>query len=414
MPYDGRVIHATSSPLIRPDRHARIFLAGTPFASSGAPTDPMQLVAEPVAQCLSGLMDALHGGAEFCIHADAAGAARTGPGTPGMISAATSGTSSAPKRVRRSQASWVASFEVNAGLFDLTRQDRYAVLGGLHHSLALYALCEALHLGADVDVVSGQRPDRQWAQLAATTVLYATPAQVRLLCRVRPDRSSHAALRLLLVGGGALDAATRAEAARAFPHARIAVFYGASETSFITLDEATSPEGSVGRPYPGVTLDLCDSRGRPVSEGETGEIWVRSPYLFDGYAGAGSPDTRWRDGFLSVGELGRLDADGNLFIAGRLSRMFTVADRNVIPEEIEAELRALPGVIEAAVLPLPDARRGHVPVAFLTGEVDMAALHRMLRARLGPLIAPRRLHVLDAWPRLASGKTDLRALAALL
>ena len=398
--------------LFRPDPRAQLFLHGHgPIAAR--PADPMRLAAWPERDGLAGLLTALGGGDAFCVHA--APVAEAPAWVPGHLYCTTSGTSGAPKRVRRSHGSWIASFETNRALFGISHADRYAVLGGLEHSLTLYALIEALHLGADAEVLSGLRPDRQAALLAArgVTVLYATPAQLRLLCAAQDGPAD--AVRLILCGGGFLDAVTRATLGMAFPSARVVAFYGASETSFITLTDDATPEGAVGRAYPGVEISVRGPEGEALPHDQISEIWVRSPYLFAGYAGGGSGDTRWRDGFLTVGEMGRLDAEGNLFLAGRISRMFTVADRNLFPEELEDALRALPGVVEAAVLPVPDARRGQVPVAVVTGEaLDGAALLVACRRALGAEVAPRRVQVVQDWPRLASGKTDYRAIQALI
>ncbi|MBL9049127.1 MAG: AMP-binding protein [Tabrizicola sp.] len=331
----------------------------------------------------------------------------------------TSGSTGQPRRIRRSQASWIASFSVNAGL-GIGPGARVAVLGRLVHSLALYGAIEGLHLGAEVHLLDALRPDRQRQALGLRRVthLYATPAQLRLL--VGPGSLSD--LRLILVGGSKLDAALRAAITALAPQAQVREFYGAAETSFITLADTATPGASVGRPYPGVELSLDPS----------GEVWVKSPYLFERYAddprspadasqsGQGIPaadqpigSTRWRDGWLSVGEVGQFK-DGFLFLKGRAGRMVTVADQNVFPEEIEAFLATLPGITRAAVLPRPDARRGTVLIALAQGDPGReAAILADLRQELGPLKAPKALIWLDDWPVLPSGKTDLRALEAL-
>jgi long-chain acyl-CoA synthetase len=159
----------------------------------------------------------------------------------------------------------------------------------------------------------------------------------------------------------------------------------------------------VGRAYPGVELSLDPG----------GEVWVRSPYVFLGYAGD-KGSARWRDGWLSVGEVGRLH-DGYLYLFGRAGRMVTVADQNVFPEEIEAMMQALPGIDRVAVVPVPDARRGSVLVAVVQGDPSReAAILAALRARLGPLKAPKALIWQKDWPLLPSGKTDIKALEARL
>ncbi|WP_431300529.1 AMP-binding protein [Tabrizicola sp. BL-A-41-H6] len=320
------------------------------------------------------------------------------PGPVPMFETLTSGSTGTPRRIRRSHASWIASFDVNAARFGIGPGARVAVLGRLVHSLSLYGAVEGMHLGAEVHLLDGLRPDRQRGALAErrVTQLYATPAQLRLLTDhsgpVCPD------LRLILVGGSKLDAALRAAAGKLAPAARIVEFYGAAETSFITLADTTTPEGSVGAVYPGVELEL-----------RAGQVWVKSPYLFDGYAGDPGGAVL-SEGWLSVCEMGRLDA-GWLYLSGRAGRMVTVADQNVFPEEIEALLAALPGIRHGAVLARPDARRGMVLLAVAQGDpAQEAAIMAALRAALGPLKAPKALIWRADWPTLASGKTDLSAL----
>ncbi|MGL4236828.1 AMP-binding protein [Tabrizicola sp.] len=367
------------------------------------------------------------------------------PGHQPVFETLTSGSTGKPRRIRRTQGSWITSFTVNAR-FGIGPGARVAVLGRLIHSLSLYGAIEGLHLGAEVHLLDSLRPDRQRQALAKRRIthLYATPAQLRLL----EGQGTCPDLRIILVGGSKLDETLRKTLAAMAPAAAIREFYGAAEASFITLADETTPEASVGRPYPGVELSLDP----------TGEIWVKSPYLFLGYAGTPDADptlrpsdsfpspnipraarpssepvarssraearqkacapalnsktapTRWRDGWLSVGEIGRME-DGYLYLKGRAGRMVTVADQNVFPEEIEAILEASPGITRAAVLPMPDARRGAVLVAMVQGDPFVEdAVMTALRAEFGPLKAPKALIWKKDWPVLPSGKTDLKAL----
>jgi long-chain acyl-CoA synthetase len=313
---------------------------------------------------------------------------------PGGFETLTSGSTGRPRRIRRSVGSWTASFTVNAGLFGIGPGCRVAVLGALEQSLALYGALEGACLGAEVHLLAGLRPDRQAATLAArgVEVLYATPAQLRGLDAAMPG------LRLVLVGGSKLDAGLRAHLAALAPGAKVREFYGAAESSFITLADEGTPEGSVGRAYPGVSIEV-----------RYGEVWMKSPYLFEGYA-SNPGSARWDGDWLSVGEMGRMQ-DGYLFLQGRKGRMVTVADQNVFPEEIEALMETLPGITRAAVLPVPDAARGHVLHAVCQGDAGQeAAVLAALRAALGPMKAPRRIVWRADWPVTASGKTDFAAL----
>ncbi len=322
---------------------------------------------------------------------------------PGQFETLTSGSSGAPRRIVRSVPSWRASFAVNAGLFGIGPGVRVAVLGGLEQSLALYAAVEAISLGADLHLLAGMRPDRQRVVLArcAVDLVYATPAQLRLMV----DAGGPAlAARLIVVGGAKLDKGLRAALETLAPHAQLREFYGAAEASFITLSGPDTPPDAVGAAYPGVQIDL---RG----PGDIQQIWVKSPYLFDRYAGDDPGNAVWDRGWLSVGEMGWMQA-GQLYLAGRAGRMVTVADQNVFPEPIEAFLHGLPGVRRAAVLPRADALRGVVMVALLQGDaVCEAAILAATRAQFGPLKAPRTAIWLQDWPQLPSGKTDFQTLA---
>lgn len=331
----------------------------------------------------------------------AAGSFRIGGAGPGPsvgFETLTSGSSGAPRRIARSFASWTASFAVNRELFVIGPGVALAVLGRLTQSLALYGALEGLHLGASVHLLDDLRPDRQAGVLAArrVEVLYATPVQLRLLVEagvVLPG------LRLVLVGGAKLDLGLRAGLRRVAPSAEVREFYGAAEASFITLSDCYTPQDSVGRAYPGVEISV-----------EAGEIWLRSPYVFQGYAGDDPGGAVWQDGWLSLGERGEM-RDGWLYLHGRAGRMVTVADQNVFPEEIEVYLQGLDGVRRVAVLPVAEALRGSHLVAFVQGDVGReAAILAAVRARLGVLKSPKRLIWLQEWPELASGKTDLLAL----
>lgn len=315
---------------------------------------------------------------------------------PGEFETLTSGSSGQPRHIRRSCASWRASFAVNAGLFGIRPGVRVAVLGRLVHSLALYGAIEGLSLGAEVHLLEEMRPDRQRRALCdrRIDVLYATPAQLRLLAEAGGPVLP---LARVLVGGSKLDAGLAGALRAMAPKAVVQEFYGAAETSFITLSGPDCPEGSVGRPYPGVKVAV-----------DQGEIWVQSPYLFTAYAAGEVGGARWREGWLSVGEMGRMEG-GFLYLSGRAGRMVTVADQNVFPEEIEGVLLGLPGVERAAVLPRPDPLRGMHLVAVIRGGASDGAVLAACRAALGPLKAPKAVYRLADWPVLASGKTDLAA-----
>ncbi|MCG7625786.1 AMP-binding protein [Epibacterium sp. Ofav1-8] len=321
-----------------------------------------------------------------------------------------SGSTGYAKTIRRTPQSWIRSFEMDRERFGLSSADVYASLGTLSHSLTLFATVAACHMGADLAMLGERSPRRQMRELLElkVTVLYATPAQLRLLLRAGPTEPLRQ-LRLIFSSGGKLDPATRAALAALCPGATVQEIFGASETSYMTLAGPDAPPESVGRAYPGVELRIADADAAGV-----GEIWMRSPYLFDGYEQGQSAETRWQGGWLTIGEMGWIDAAGNLYPKGRRNRMVTVADRNVFPEEIEAVLMQADGVEAAVALALPDVRRGHRIVAVVQGTAPARVLRQLCRQDIGDHAVPRDIRHMEALPMLAAGKPDLQALRRLL
>lgn len=323
------------------------------------------------------------------------------PAKPQYLFAQSSGSTGKPKIIRRTPLSWMTSFEITRSQFGITETDRYGVFGALQHSLALYATMEAFHLGADLACMEEMSPKAQAALICdqKLSVLYVTPTQLTLLLRTNPTLPS---VTHVFCGGGRLPAPIVAQLPKALPNATFREFFGASETSFITMSDATTPLGSVGQAYPGVTLEL-----KCTQEGNASEIWVKSPYLFEGYAQGSSTSTTSQNGFVAIGEMGCLDDFGNLYLLGRKDRMITVADQNVFPERIEALVEAQPSIQGCAVIALKDDLRGHRLVCLIEGQADVSQLRRLCRETLGEAHTPHQFHTQATLPRLAMGKPDL-------
>ncbi|WP_439530639.1 AMP-binding protein [Pannonibacter sp.] len=343
----------------------------------------------------------------------------------------TSGSTGEPKGYARSHRSWTDSFALSRQIFAIGAEDHVLVPGSLAHSLHLYGAVEALHCGARVTLAESFLPGRLARSLAQSdiTVLYATPTQLVLMQReITRLGLALPGLRLCLVSGAAWGAGEKASLRAALPHTRLAEFYGASEMSFLTLsaDPQPAPIGSVGKPFPGVEISLRDEAGRDcgtavldnLGRTATGTIFVRSPLLFSGYICGGGTEVRWDGEFLTIGDRGWRDADGNLYLAGRDKRMFVSAGLNLFPEEAEQVLREAGGVALAAVFGVPDRLRGRVPVAAILFEEERAPdpgyLRRLCLAALGRSRCPRRFHLLEAFPLTSGGKIDLPQLEALV
>jgi O-succinylbenzoic acid--CoA ligase len=196
--------------------------------------------------------------------------------------------------------------------------------------------------------------------------------------------------------------------------------YGMTETaSGIAVGGAgTTPHPDPGtlRPLPGVRLRVAPST---AGSDDAGEIEVAGAMVFAGYLGdEAATAERLRDGWLRTGDLGRIDAEGRLQVLGRRDELIISGGENVHPAEVEAVLRSLPGVADAAVVGQPDSRWGSVPVAAVVAapgaDVDGEALRERCRERLAPYKVPQRVLLVTALPRNAGGKLVRARVAELL
>jgi acyl-CoA synthetase (AMP-forming)/AMP-acid ligase II len=187
---------------------------------------------------------------------------------------------------------------------------------------------------------------------------------------------------------------------------------GLTEAGSVCLageDESDQPEsrrGSFGRPVPGFEAELRD-----------GVLWLRGPYLMEGYLGRERHETFDADGWFATGDLFTVDDDGWFHFHGRAGDVIKTAGANVSPPEVEAAILEVAG-LAAHVVGVDDDARGQVVAALVRGpaDLDVDDLRARLRDRLSAYKVPRTIVVVtdDGVPMLSSGKVDLRAVRELL
>lgn len=172
---------------------------------------------------------------------------------------------------------------------------------------------------------------------------------------------------------------------------------------------------SVGPPIGDSEIRILDAQGHEVAVGEVGEITFRSPSnMIEYYNRPEATRETLIDGWVHSGDLGRRDADGNVYISGRIKDMIIRGGANIYPAEIESVLTDHEAVADAAVIGRPDERFGEIPVAFVVprnGEVpDAETLRDFCRSRLASYKVPEWISVVDDLPRGPTGKTLKRVL----
>jgi long-chain acyl-CoA synthetase len=168
--------------------------------------------------------------------------------------------------------------------------------------------------------------------------------------------------------------------------------------------------GAVGRPHRGVALKIASPDGQQAQPGDIGEVWVAAP------SASPSPEIAAGlvDGYLRTGDLGRIDADGFLWLEGRVADVINRGGLKVLPQEVEEALRAIAGVADACVAGVPDERLGEVPVAWVMPEpgvqLDPVAVTSALRDAVIGYKIPVAIHVREDFPRNEIGKVLRRVL----
>jgi len=342
----------------------------------------------------------------------------------------TSGTAGVPRGVMLSHRALLSNVEQCAALkpAPVTASDRVLLVVPLFHAYGLGpGLLQVAAAGATAVLLESFSAERALAACSEhrITAFVGVPAMYQAFAAAPADVLTDAmsSLRLLTSGAAPLPPAVLAAMKEA---TGLPVYegYGLTETGPVltsTLVGGLPKPGSVGRPLPGVELTLVDSDGRPVggapdpdepawfdeNESETGRVAVRGPNLFSGYwpDGAHGPDAQ---GWFRTGDVGYLDADGDLRLVDRANDLIIVNGFNVYPHEIERTLAELAGVRESAAVGVPDERTGeYVRVVIVLepgAELDEDAVRAHCQEHLARFKVPREVEFVDELPYSVTGK----------
>jgi long-chain acyl-CoA synthetase len=256
------------------------------------------------------------------------------------------------------------------------------------------------------------------------THLYGAPPMISALvdrARQEGDRLDVSGLKEMFGGGALVDRELCDRVEQTFGM-KLSIGYAATECTPIAASTPAMPAnpGAVGFPFFGMDVRVVGADGAELPTGETGEIQVRGPNIMLGYyrdaaATAASIDA---GGWLSMGDLGFFDEDGQIHLVGRLKDLILRSGFSVYPAEIEAVLNTYPQVLQSAVVgrEIPGNEGVIAFVESVSGaEIDVDDLAAYAAERLAPYKKPARIEVLDAMPVGATGKllkTELRDIAA--
>jgi acyl-CoA synthetase (AMP-forming)/AMP-acid ligase II len=332
----------------------------------------------------------------------------------------TSGTTGTPKGAARDAS--VAGLGTLANLIGRVPYRRDDVIfcpAPMFHSFGLATFTFGAALGATLVLPEKFDPEESlaWIDRYKATAASFVPVMLRRIVSLDDDvkkRYDLSSLRIVMASGSVLSTDLRRAATELFGDV-LYDLYGSTEIGWVAIatpDDIKNRPKTVGRPVEGIDVVVFSDDGERLGPNETGELYIRSDILFEGYTSGERKDER--EGYMSIGDYGKLDDDGFLYVESRTDDMVVVGGENVYPIEVEQVIESIDGVDEVSVLGVHDDEYGEVLAAFIVGSADTDLVAKTCTAELASYKVPKRIEVLDELPRNATGKIVKRDLIARL
>ncbi|MEA2272970.1 MAG: long-chain acyl-CoA synthetase [Solirubrobacteraceae bacterium] len=326
----------------------------------------------------------------------------------------TSGTTGKPKGAMLTHANVLANAAMAAELVPLGPGERVGMMLPLFHANAQIVTCVIpMTIGCEVVM---------WERFSASTfwetvdkfkpvTLSAVPTILAAVLNTPNAPSGDNSLRYIICGAAPLSR----ELLEAFQERfdiRILEGYGLTETTCVSSINPYYGErkaGSIGMAVRGQQMKIVDPDGKTVSDGELGEIIIKGPNVMPGYLNNPEANAESiRDGWLHTGDVGYVDSDGYFFIVDRSKDMIIRGGENIYPREIEEVLYEHPGILECAVIGIPDEVRGEEVLAVVSpkegAELDADELKEWAAERLAKFKVPKQFEIRPELPKTATGK----------
>ena len=340
----------------------------------------------------------------------------------------TGGTTGLPKGVMQTQENLVLNLLAHVIEMGILDDEVLLLMSPLPHS-AGFLLAASMLKGARCYLETKFDPDLVIERISRDRVTYTfmVPTMIyRVLDRAAGREMDLSSLRTILYGAAPITRERLAQGLEVFGGVFMQL-YGQSEApNFITrlpredhrLDAAGAHRlSSCGRAALMAQVMVVDAEDRQLPFGEVGEIVARTPYNMVGYLGREEQTAKTlRGGWLHTGDVGRMDAEGYVYLMDRKNDMIITGGMNVYSTEVENAVQTCPGVAQVAVVGVPHPDWGEAVVAFVvtdgTGEFDEAKLLAHCRSELARYKQPKAVRVVDSLPTTAYGKLDKKALRA--
>ena len=322
----------------------------------------------------------------------------------------TSGTSGRPKAV---WSGWLSDEDAQAWVTDeqqawgITSSDVHLVCGPLSHSAPLRFALMTLWAGGSVIVPAKFDAATVAGLLPSVTTTFMAPTHLQRLMEHAGDFALEHNLGFLAHAGAACPDQVRMWAYETFGTDVVTEFYGSTEGQFTTCtaDEWLARPGTVGRARPGRAMRVDDE----------GRLWSKGPKYarFEYWGDPEKTASAWDGDWFTVGDYGRIDEDGYVYLEGRKGDLIITGGVNVYPAEVERVLANLPGIEHVVAFALPDDHWGQRVCVAIVGSASEERVHEYALDQLAGPKRPKAIFIVDSLPMTHSGKVDRSVVPAL-
>lgn len=330
----------------------------------------------------------------------------------------TSGTTGHPKGAMLTHRNLVSNTKGIVNALDVTSEDKFLCVLPMFHSFAwTTSVLAALYKGTLIAIMENFHPKDalKMIRTEGLSVVCGVPTMYNYYLMLGTPETFES-MRVFVSGGASLpvEVMTNFSAKFGIP---IVEGYGLSEASPVVsvnpMDKVKV--GSIGKPIEEVFVKIVDAQRREVARGTVGELAVKGPNVMKGYYNLQEvTDQTIEDDWLYTGDLAKIDDEGYIHIVDRLKDIVIVSGMNVYPREIEEVIYRYEGIIEATVIGISDKTRGEVPIAYIVtsdnSKFDEKAFKAFLKQNLASFKLPKKIRMMDALPKNATGKVMKKTL----
>lgn len=328
----------------------------------------------------------------------------------------TSGTTSNPKRVMLTHRNIISNIESNIASLGLTQQDKVLIAMPM-----IFGYCHTaqflthLYLGASMVIMDTVFLPKQFFKIVESeciTNFTGVPTMLQMILNYRyADEYDYSSLRYICFGGGKMPLDKLKQLIERFLTVGFVQTYGQTECSprvtALLPEFSVSKLGSVGKPIPGVKINVVDENGADCRSNEKGEILVYGENTMKGYYKQDTITSQTiQDGWIHTGDIGYRDSDGFLYLTGRIKNMIISGGINIYPEEIEEVILQNDYVEDVCVLGAYDELLGEIPIAkvVINGSIDLNELRSYCMKNLASYKVPARFEIISNLTKTYNGK----------